>query len=154
MLSTVKRPNFKSQPDQWRPHNHYMLNISLQLKIKVFTFFYWYRQEQAKYISEPGADSNCHCNPSHCCLVVYINVIQQQNIFINWMNRPSDDSFRRIFPVQIWKLPHLFKKFLIIFFWSFKNFVICLTMEKRPKNPEENTQAYVRIFSCWSICFF
>ena len=32
----------------------------------------------------------------HCCLVVYIIVIQQQNIFFNWMNRPSDDSSRRI----------------------------------------------------------
>ena len=46
----------------------------------------------------------------HCCLVVHINVIQQQNIFFSWMNRPSDHSSRRIIPVQFWELLHTFKK--------------------------------------------
>jgi hypothetical protein len=53
---------------------------------------------------------------SHCCLVVHINVLQQQNIFCSWMNR-------RIIPVQILELLHTFeyffliKKFKIIFFF-------------------------------------
>ena len=52
------------------------------------------------------------CHASHCCIVVHTNVIQQQNIFFDWMNRPSDDiSSRRIIPVQIWELLHTFKQF-------------------------------------------
>ena len=47
--------------------------------------------------------------PAHCCFVVHINVIQQQNIFFNLMNRPSEDSSRRIVPVQLWELLHTFK---------------------------------------------
>ena len=44
----------------------------------------------------------------HCCIVVHINVLQQLNIFCSWMNKPSDDSSRRIIPVQIWELLHTF----------------------------------------------
>ena len=60
--------------------------------------------------------------PKHCCLVAHTNVPQQQNIFFNRMNRPSDDSSRRIIPVQIWELFEIFE----IFFWIFKNFVVDL----------------------------
>ena len=70
--------------------------------------------------------------PNHCCLVVHINVLQQQNIFCSRMNRPSDDSSRRIIPVQIWELLHTFKYFFQIkkfetifcFFWGRGNFEI------------------------------
>ena len=49
--------------------------------------------------------------PAHCCIVVYINVIQQQTIFFSWMYRPSDDRSRRISPVQFWELLHTFEHF-------------------------------------------
>ena len=52
------------------------------------------------------------CYSRHCCIVVHINVFQQQNIFLSWMNRPSDDSSRRIIPVQFWELMHTFKHLL------------------------------------------
>ena len=47
--------------------------------------------------------------PKHCCIVVHINVPQQQNIFFSRMNRPSDNSSRRIIPVQFWDLLHTWK---------------------------------------------
>ena len=47
----------------------------------------------------------------HCCIVVHINVPQKLNIFFNGVNRPSDDSSRRIIPVQVWELLHTFKYF-------------------------------------------
>ena len=50
----------------------------------------------------------------HCCIVIQINIPQQQNIFFSWINRPSDDSSRRIIPVQIWELLHTLK----YFFWN------------------------------------
>ena len=50
----------------------------------------------------------------HCCIVVHINVIQQLNLFFNWMNRPSDDSPRRIIPVQFWELLHTWKHFFVV----------------------------------------
>ena len=71
----------------------------------------------------------------HCCLVVDINVLQKQNIFFSRMNRPSDDSPRRIIPVQFWELLNTWKHFfseikrkkkhiyIYIFFVFFLNFV-------------------------------
>ena len=44
----------------------------------------------------------------HSCLVGHVNVIQQQTVFFIWMKRPSDDSFRRIIPVQFWEVLHTF----------------------------------------------
>ena len=99
----------------------------------------------------------------HCCLVVHTNVPQQQNIFFNWMNRPSDDSSRRIIPVQIWELLHTFKYFfqikklktIFLFYFLFIYFLFCdfseflktllsnFTMKKRPSDPSENTQVQV-----------
>ena len=38
----------------------------------------------------------------HWCLVGHINRSQQQNIFFSRMNRPSDDSSRKLIPVQFW----------------------------------------------------
>ena len=43
-------------------------------------------------------------NLRHWCMVVYISVPQQQNIFFSWMKRPSDESLRRIIPVQFWEV--------------------------------------------------
>ena len=62
---------------------------------------------------------------SHCCIVVHINVIQHQNIFFSWMNRPSDHSSQRIIPVQFWELLHTFKQFLWknIYLFFFRNFL-------------------------------
>ena len=77
------------------------------------------------------------------------------------MNRLSDDSSRRIIPVQFWKLLHTFKPFFLkktktkqkniyIFFYFFilkffleflKTLLLDLTMKKQPKNPEEVTPA-------------
>ena len=51
--------------------------------------------------------------PLHCCIVVHINVIKQQNIFFSQMNRPSDDSSRRKIPVRFWGLLHTFKQFFL-----------------------------------------
>ena len=61
-------------------------------------------------------------------MVVHINVIQQQNIFFSWMNRPSDHRSRRIIPVQFWELLHTFKKKSVIkhikkHFFFFCNFL-------------------------------
>ena len=91
----------------------------------------------------------------HWCIVVHGNVFQQQNIFFSRMNQPSDDSSRRIFPVQFWDLLHTlqflseikkFNYFFFFFFLSlflliFKTLSLDLTMKKLPKKPEENTQA-------------
>ena len=83
-------------------------------------------------------------------MVVYINVPQQQNIFYSWMKRPSDDSSRRIIPVQFWEVLHTYKYFFLKlkiwkyffyilfyfffgflpFFWIFENFVIRFNPEK------------------------
>ena len=70
------------------------------------------------------------------------------------MNRPSDDSFRRINPVQFWELLHKLNIFFsetkhlkLFFFGDFFNFfdlkkkLLDLTMKKQAKNAEENTQA-------------
>ena len=51
--------------------------------------------------------------PLHCCIVVHINVIQHQNIFFSWMNRPSDHSSRRKIPVQFWELLYTFKQLFL-----------------------------------------
>ena len=71
------------------------------------------------------------------------------------MKRPSDDSSRRMIPVQFWEVLHTFKYFfflklniLKLFFYCFffeflKTLLLDLTMQKRPKNPRENNQAYV-----------
>ena len=68
----------------------------------------------------------------HCCLVVHINVIQQQNISFSWMNRPSDQSSRRIIPVQFLEVLHTFQYFFsenknlkafFFFFTIFLNFL-------------------------------
>ena len=40
-------------------------------------------------------------------MVVYISVPQQQNIFFSWMKRPSDESLRRIIPVQFWEFDYI-----------------------------------------------
>ena len=49
--------------------------------------------------SHPVANfPSCHARV-HWCMVVYISVPLQQNIFFSWMKRPSDDSSRRIVPV-------------------------------------------------------
>ena len=47
------------------------------------------------------------------CKASYISVPQQQNIFFSWMNRPSDDSSRRIIPVQFLEVLHTFKYFFL-----------------------------------------
>ena len=44
------------------------------------------------------------CQKSAKYYRAHINVSQQQNIFFSRMNRPSDDSSRRIIPVQFWEL--------------------------------------------------
>jgi hypothetical protein len=49
----------------------------------------------------------------HWCMVVYINVPQQQNIFFSWMKTLSDDSSRRIIPVQFWEVLHTYKYFFM-----------------------------------------
>ena len=95
----------------------------------------------------------------HWCIVVYISVPQQQNIFFSWMKRPSEDSSRRIIPVQFWEVLHTFKYFFLkfkiknhfffcVFFCDFYNFfeflktlLLDLTLKKRAKKAEENTQA-------------
>ena len=95
---------------------------------------------------------------THWCMVVYINVPQQQNIFFSWMNRPSDDSSRRIIPVQFWEDLHTFKYFFLKlkiqkpffffffwflqFFWIFKNFVTRFNPEKAS---EEGRGKYPRL---------
>ena len=91
----------------------------------------------------------------HCCIVVHFHVIQQQNIFFSWMNRPLNDSSRRINPVQFWKLLNIFKKFNLFFNLFFKFFCCCnfyiffaflktllldLTMKEQPSDPSENMQ--------------
>ena len=96
------------------------------------------------------------CSSLHCSIVVHTNVFQQQNSFLSWMNRSSDDSSRRTIPVQIWELLHTFKYFFwnlkilnyffyIIFFWCgvftiffgiFKNLVIRFNHEKAIKDPK------------------
>ena len=60
----------------------------------------------------------------HWCIVVYINVPQQQNIFFSWMKRPSNDRSRRTIPVQFWEVLHTLKYFFLllklkILFFSF-----------------------------------
>ena len=50
----------------------------------------------------------------HWCMVLYMKVPQKQNIFFSWMKRPSDDSSRRIIPVQFWEVLHTYK----YFFWD------------------------------------
>ena len=80
--------------------------------------------------------------------------IQQQNIFFSRMKRPSDNSSRRLIPVQIWELLHTFKYFseiekfktffFVLFtfiFFKFKTLLLDLTMKKQPKNRREKTQA-------------
>ena len=69
----------------------------------------------------------------HWCMVVYISVPQQQNIFFSWMKRPSDDSSRKIIPVQFWEVLHTYKYFFseikklkeyfFFFFWIFTIFL-------------------------------
>ena len=68
-----------------------------------------------------------YVNGHHCCLVVHINVIQKQNIFFSWMNRPSDHSSRRIIPVQFLELLHKYRYF---FFWNkkFKIYIFFFTI--------------------------
>ena len=93
----------------------------------------------------------------HCCIVVHINVLQHQNIFCSWMNRPLDDSSRRIIPVQIWELLHTCKYFVWIknlnlffsssfccnfdiFFEFLETLLSNLTMKKRKTKKTKNTQ--------------
>ena len=49
----------------------------------------------------------------HWCMVVYISVPQQQNIFFSQMKRPSDDRSIRIIPVQFWEVLHTYKYFFL-----------------------------------------
>ena len=100
----------------------------------------------------------------HCCTFWQINAIQQQNIFFSWMNRPSDDSSRKIIPLRCWELVHTFKHFseiktakiiiiilffgccnFPIFFDIIKTFLLDLTLKKWPKTPRENIQAKKKI---------
>ena len=39
--------------------------------------------------------------PCHCSIQGQIKIFEQQNIVFSWMNKPLDDSPRRIIPVQL-----------------------------------------------------
>ena len=69
----------------------------------------------------------------HWCMVVYISVPHQQNIFFSWMKRPSDDSSRRIIPVQFWEVLYTYKYFFLkyfLFYFFFFYFTIFLNFWK------------------------
>ena len=106
-----------------------LLRQLLKLKLKTF----WSHQTQFSVLSDL-TQTLLQNDPysSHWCMVVYINVPEQQNIFFSCMKRPSDDSSRRIFAVQFWMVLHTFKYFflklkflsffLFLFFFGFYNF--------------------------------
>ena len=69
-------------------------------------------------------------------------------MFFSWMNRPSDNSSRRIIPVQFLDLLHTLKQFFFndfflsfFFFYNFLNFkrtlLLDLSMKKWANNPRE-----------------
>ena len=55
----------------------------------------------------------------HWCIVVNSNVFQQQNIFFSRMNRSSEDSSRKIIPVQFWELLHRLKYFFLKYIYIY-----------------------------------